>query len=107
MGDQNAYPGKTYYLGFMSLVAEKARTEQAILALPFSSVAHYQDHYGLQVLPLSEEPMLMWARMIYRDGSLEEFPKSILHFAARHARERIERFPEMYRPVTGCPNPFR
>ncbi|MBQ1490316.1 MAG: LysR family transcriptional regulator substrate-binding protein, partial [Blautia sp.] len=101
MGDNNAYPSKAYYLGFMSLVAEKAITEHAILAMPYSSVAHYQHHYGLHMLPLKEEPMLMWARMIYRDGELEELPKSILHYGAKHAQSCIRRLPHIYRPVTG------
>ena len=79
------------YLGVMPLVIEKLRSDQAAVAMPYSTTQRFQEVYGLEVVDLAEEDIWMNVRVVYRSfDALRPAGKALVQHSQQFARIMIQ-----------------
>lgn len=90
-------PGRVSYPGCMSAVIELAHRENALMCLPYSAAKRLVRQNAMVILGLDEDPVWMYARVLYKDASKLSAPaRKLLEVSRKYAIQCVENEPEKY-----------
>ena len=86
--------GRTSFLGGISLVAEHASREKALMLVPLHSLPRMREDFDVLPLEMDEEPLTFWESVLFRSSeSLTPAARRLIHAAVEYAKDEAEKAP--------------